>query len=52
MDSLLFGVSPADPSTFVTVGAVAMAVALAACLVPAARALRIDPLVALRRDGG
>jgi putative ABC transport system permease protein len=47
--SLLFGVSPTDPATLATVSAVIVAVATAACLVPALRATRIDPLNALRR---
>jgi predicted permease len=48
--SLLFGVSPADPGTIVAVIAVIVTVALAACVVPARRATRIDPMVALREE--
>ncbi len=47
---LLFGVGPADPSTFVGVSTLLVAVAAAACWVPARRATRIEPIVALRRD--
>ena len=50
MAGLLYQVSPADPPTFVAAGGLAVVVALAACLVPAVRASRIDPLVALRND--
>jgi putative ABC transport system permease protein len=50
MRSLLFGVSPADPLTYVVVVALFALVAPAACLVPARRALRVDPLVTLRAD--
>jgi putative ABC transport system permease protein len=50
MKSLLFQIEPNDPVTFAGVSAVLGAVALMACYVPARRALRIDPLRALRSE--
>jgi predicted permease len=50
MKSLLFEVEPTDPVTFGAVSAVLALTALIACYLPARRALKIDPLVALRRE--
>jgi ABC-type antimicrobial peptide transport system permease subunit len=48
MGSLLFGVSPVDPAAFTLGPALVLAVAVAACLVPALRAASTDPATALR----
>ena len=48
--TLLFGVSALDPGTFVAVAALLGTMALAACLLPARRAMRIDPLVSIRDE--
>ncbi|HEV2490541.1 MAG TPA: ABC transporter permease [Candidatus Acidoferrales bacterium] len=48
--TLLFGVTAYDPGTLVTVSAVVVAVALAACYIPARRAMRVDPMIALRYE--
>ena len=50
MESLLVGVASADPLTFGVTAAVFLFVATLSCLVPARRATRVDPVVALRDD--
>jgi ABC-type antimicrobial peptide transport system permease subunit len=50
LSSLLYGITPTDPLTFVIAPAVLLAVAAVACWIPARRAARIDPMLALRQD--
>jgi putative ABC transport system permease protein len=50
MESLLFGVRPTDPLTFTVIAAGLTLVALVACWIPARRAAKVDPLIALRSE--
>ena len=50
MKTLLYGVSPTDAPTFIGIASSLMIVALLACWIPARRATKVDPMIALRRD--
>jgi predicted permease len=50
LSSMLYGVSPHDPLTFFAVAILLSLIALAACLIPAQRATRVDPMIALRYE--
>jgi ABC-type lipoprotein release transport system permease subunit len=47
---MLYGITSTDPVIFVSVTLLLVVIALAACLIPARRAMRIDPMVALRDE--
>jgi predicted permease len=50
MSTLLFEISPRDPATFAAVSGLLLTVAILACYIPARRATRVEPVVALRQD--
>jgi len=50
MKSFIFGVKPLDPITYVVTAAALMGVAVLACYIPARRATKVDPMVALRYE--
>jgi putative ABC transport system permease protein len=50
MRGLLFGIGPADPVNLSSMAAILLAVALVAIYVPARRAMKVDPMVALRDE--
>jgi ABC-type antimicrobial peptide transport system permease subunit len=50
LDTMLFGIQPRDAATFAGVVIVLSAAAMLGCLVPALRAMRVDPMIALRAE--
>jgi ABC-type antimicrobial peptide transport system permease subunit len=50
LEKFLYGVPPSDPATFAGAATLLIAIALVACIVPARRAMRVNPITALRSD--
>jgi putative ABC transport system permease protein len=50
LEAFLFGVTPRDPITLTIASLVLLGVSVVACLIPAIRAARVDPLIALRAE--
>ena len=48
LTGMVYGVRPSDPTVYLSTAGILAAVALSACIVPALRALRVDPIVALK----
>ena len=50
LEKLLFHIKPDDPVTFIAIAAMFLAVALVGCVIPARRAVKVDPMIALRTE--